>query len=213
MEIILLIVGIVAAVPVIYFIWDRHRTDVHAFELDEDNTFFTRYICAEYKLSGNFAIALYNCKVINKSSRTRAIKEILLAYKIRNNKICTDSHILLTGSIYSSHEKDYVNSIILNLGADKIVIMNWENMRQQISKSGNLGEGESLGGSLFFVLETADFEDIKQLATVKVIIRDYMGAETKHKIQVKENWRTNAENKKILHQKFIQHDGGDLEFA
>jgi hypothetical protein len=201
---------LLALIPVGYFLYDRYKRAVHRFVPDVGNTFFVYIDNPGYKLNGNIALALYNCRLINFSSKPRAIKEALLEYELNGRKVITDFYSILTGSVFSSHIKAYVNTALIEHGEVRALLMDWNNLRSVIHDNGNLGPGEALSGSALFVLEVGDVKDFKSIKNFRIVVRDYLGAETHHDLPDidKSNIRG-----RILHKKFKQHENGSLEFA
>lgn len=196
----------------LYFLWDRYATRFK-FEINSQNTLFARFVCPHHKKNGKIGLAFYGLKIVNISKKNLSIKEVLVRYTLGGSEFTTESHVLLTGTIYSPLEKKDINAIIVKVGTDDIVLMNWDNLRTEIGKHKFLSPGEVLSGSAFFALDFDTTEAISKLEKLKIVIVDYSGKETLHPISIEDEWIRRAEQAVVENRSFTNDGNGQIKFV
>ncbi len=213
MEIAGLIIALIALIPIAYFLWDRYARKPHKFEIDSQNALFARFICPNNKKNGYIGLAVYVLKILNSSKESLTVKQVLLRYSVKGVERFTDSHVLLTGTIYDPHKKKNVNAIIVKIGTNNVVLMNWNNLRTEIGKYKVLSPGEVLSGSALFVLDIVNQEQISDLENIKVVVVNYRGKKTEHSISIKDEWLTSLRNGAVIENRsFIKNQNGQIVF-
>ncbi len=160
-----------------------------SIKIDAEPTFFARFNSPNSKCDGNWGLAFASIKIINLTPSPFTVKSLHLKYTIDNENYSVDSVVILTASIYSSLVKQKVNTAILTTELGNFNCMDWNNIRVQINDFSIIHPHGLLFGSAYFVLNIKEFEKLKHIKNVELILSDYSGLESVHPIPI--------ENKKI----------------
>lgn len=176
------------------------------------NVLFTRFKQKGNERTGNIALMFYGMQISNISDRSFTIKAVNLEFEFLGETINEISHTLITGSIYSSSDKSYLDSIILKLPKDQVIFMDWKNIRNEIYKNRVLNPGEILTGSAIYVLNIKEEFQLDKIVNPRFIIEDYSGNISSHPIRIIEDWKRILKVGYIEPKKFKQDEGSEIEF-
>ncbi len=184
----------------------------HILDFNTKNTFFARFLNKNNKKTGNIGIAFYSLKIINVSDQPYTVKDIIFRYDLDGETFSSISFVLQTGIVPSSAKKD-VNAIIVNKGIDKLVLMNWDNIRTELGSLDVLQPGGVLSGSAYFVLEFDDIEKLWALENVEIVIIDYSGLESIHPISIQGDWIKMGRDAFIQPRPFVVDGESNISFT
>lgn len=176
------------------------------------NTSLVRCILPGNYNSGNIGLLLYDLKIVNSSEENSTIKEVNLRYTLDGKGFTTESLALLTGTLYSPLDKKDINAVIIQRGADKIVLMNWNNLRTEIGEHKVLQPGGVLSGSALFVLGFDSMETLSKVGKVELVVIDYSGAESIQEIKLLDNWIEGIKYSLIENRSFFIDQAGNIRY-
>ncbi len=189
----------------------KQKTTSLKLDFNVNNILFSRFVSKGNKKTGNIGIAFYSIKIVNISNEPCTVKDVVLRYEFGDKKYSVISNVLITGIISPSKAKLDVNAIIVEMGTDKIIIGNWENLRTKLGLFKILEPGGVLEGSVFYVLEFDDIEKARILENVEIVISDYSGIESIHPIDIQEKWIVQGKNASIYPRSFISDGEGIIK--
>jgi len=203
---------LLAAVMAAFFFWDRYRPKSLRIDIDLKNTIVTRFSAPNHRLDGHIAIVFYNLTVVNVSRSSCTLRDLHLRYKIGQIGNSTISHVLLTGQVYAPLEKKLVNAAVIRVGSANVVLMNWCNLRSRIAENAALEPGGAMSASALFLLDTDDFEILKDLKEVSLVLTDYRGRKSTHAVDIGRELIERGVNSVILNGNFKSDPNGDIVF-
>src|SRR5690606_21315148 len=107
-------------------------------------------------------------------------KEVVLRYSLNMKDYTTDSYVVNPGAMYDKSGNIYNYAVIENVGKDRIVLMDWRNLRSVIGAHKVLSPGEILSGSALFILDIVEIEQLSEIENMRLIVRDFRGKKTEH---------------------------------
>ena len=149
----------------------------HTVVIDFKNTTAARFLLKGNAYNGNIGILFYGIRIVNSIGEGVTLKTVNLHYNRNGKHFSSESHVLLTGSVYSPNNKGDIDLIIMRCGVDNIVLMNWTNLRVEIGKNNILPPGGILAASAAFILDFKDASDLAKLRDLSVSVTDYSGNE------------------------------------
>ena len=101
----------------------------HRLVVDIENIAAARFMLQGTSINRNVGMLFYNIRIVNSSPVNITINEAILRYRARDRQFSTQSYVLVTGTVWSPAEKEDVDLIIMHLGLNNIIMMNWHNLR------------------------------------------------------------------------------------
>ena len=213
-EIAFLVVGIIALIPIGYLLWEKYRSKSHQFEFSSKNILFARFVCPHNAKDENIGLLFYGLRILNSSKENLTVKRVLLHYTVDGIEHSTESHVIITGTISAPQRKKNIDAIIVKIGGNNIVLMDWSNLRTDIGEYKVLSPGEVLSGSALFVLNFDNLDKISKMENVKIIVIDYNGRKTTHPILIEKHWIKAAHDGAIIENRgFIEGENGEIIFT
>lgn len=170
----------------------KEKIPRHVFFFDSkpQNTFFTRYHNEDDTRSGNIGLAFYDINIVNVSDQTYTIKDLTLKYELDGTTYSTESTVLRTGHVIGGNKRIKAIRLQKILGYDvhNVHLLNWINIKTKIGERRAITPGSVLHGSAFFVLELRDFEEVKHLENMEILIRDYSGNSSVQRVEMQAGW-------------------------
>ena len=182
-------------------------------DINIKNTSLVRCILPGHDHSGNLGLLFYDLNIVNSSDENSTIKKAVVRYSLNNRRFEVESVVLLTGTLYSPLEKKDINAVIIKRGADKIVLMNWNNLRTKIGERKALPPNGVLPGSALFVLGVDSVEGISRIRHLEIVVVDYSGAETVKPIKLLDNWIEEAKHSLIENRNFSIDQAGNIRYS
>jgi len=203
---------VLALVMFLIFLWDRYRQNLR-IDIDQKNILIARLGMPGHRLDMQIGIAFYNLTVVNLSRSTTTLRDLHLEYKIGRTSKTAVSHVLQTGQVYAPLSKKLVDSAVVRAGSASVVLMNWRNFRSQIAEKAALGPGVPVSGSAFFPLCADDFEALKELREVTLVLTDYRGKRSTHAVDVEYELVERGANSVIQSRDFEIDANGNIIFG
>lgn len=182
-------------------------------DINMGNISLVRCISPGNDNSGNIALMLYDLTIVNSPQGNSTIKKVIVRYILNGRRFATESVVLLTGTLYSTLEKKDINAVIIKRGADKIVLMNWNNLRTKIGERKVLSPDEVMSGSALFVLGFDNVEALSKIRNLEMVVVDYSGAETVQEIKLLDNWIEEAKHSLIENRSFSIDQAGNIKYS
>jgi hypothetical protein len=182
-------------------------------DINIKNTSLVRCILPGHDNSGNIGLLFYDLNIVNSSDENSTIKQVIVRYSLNGRRFATESVVLLTGTLYSPLEKKDINAVIVKRGADKIILMNWNNLRTKIGERKALLPGGVLPGSALFVLGIDSVEVISRIRNLELVVVDYSGAEAVQEIKLLDNWIEEAKHSLIENRSFSIDQAGNIKYS
>jgi len=185
----------------------------HSFiDINSKNTLIARFDQVGSKKSGKMCVAFYDMKIVNASDKPYTIKDVLLRYRLNGQLHECISSVVITGTVYSLHQKKEVNALIVHNRGGMIVLHDWDNLRTNIGKNKVIVAGGIVDGSAIFVLEAENLTQVENIEEAKFVVRDYMGAESIIPIQILSEWIEYGKTSVIRPNNFSIDKDGKIEF-
>jgi len=208
MEYLGIIIGVLALIPVYFFIRDRFFRKGHKVDIEIKNTFFALFQCDEHKFNGAMGMGFYDMKITNTSNQPFTVKKVILKYQLDGKIYETDSFTINTGKL-----PDGCEAAILSNDIDNIILMGWFNLRAEIAKHQRLSQGQVMATSAYFILE-ANEEQFDRIEDIELVIYDYRDKKSSLKLKIQENWKDNVRKGfKILNRRFNVDTNSKINFV
>jgi hypothetical protein len=204
---------LLAAVLAAFFLWDRYRPRPLRVDVDSKNTIVARLGAPGHNIDGHIGIAFYGLKVVNVSRSTTTVRDLQLQYRLGKIKREATSHVLLTGQVYAPLEKKDVDAAIVLVGDARVVLMNWSNLRSRIAEHVVLEPGGVLSGSALFLLDADDFETLKDLRDVRLVVTDSRGRRSTQAVDIDQESIERGADAVIMHRNFRSEPDGGIVFV
>ena len=178
------------------------QSSFHRLVVDIENIAAARFMLQGSRVNGNVGMIFYNIRVVNSSPENITINEVILRYRSRDRQFSTQSHVLVTGTVWSPADKEDVDSIVMHLGLNNIIMMNWHNLRVVAGKHPLISPGGVMAGSAAFIF---DFQDPAYLSTIRKLeieITDYAGYKTRKSIPLNKQWVDQARRQTVSNRAF-----------
>lgn len=160
--------------------------------------FFAKFDSPGSANNGNWGLAFYPIEIINSTPSPFTIKNLYLRFTVDGKTYSEDSVVILTATIYSPLPKQQTNVAIVTMNQAMLNLMNWNNFKVRINELNIINPGGLISGSAYFVLNIKEFEQLKFIKTVELVLADYLGGESVHPIQI-ENKMIDQSVNMILH--------------
>lgn len=196
-------IGVIALVPVIYFLRDRYLGKRFLFTFDTKNTFLGHFYSPGHTMHESIGIVFYGLRIVNAGRASFTLKDCAVKYQAGDSTHVVDSYVLQTGTL-----PDGQPAIIARSSTGDIVLMGWSNLRPEIGKGKLVDPGGILSASAFFVLPGVTIKALDELSQIEIVLRDYLGKESAQTIDLDDEWKEYARSGvRILNQPFTS-DGG-----
>ena len=161
-----ILIGLIALIPVVFFLYDRFFRHKHKIHVEHGNIGFCRMVSNEKSRNDKLVLMVHGLKIVNVSKETYTLKEIALKYADKSGtKNEARDYNIPTGII-----EEWQAIVITNV-IDQVVIR-WNSITEIISKHQTLQPGQIVGGSVLFILDAA-VEQMRDLKELNIVIRDY----------------------------------------
>lgn len=202
LQIISIIIGVLALIPVFWFIKSKFGKK-HGFEINYKNAMLLPIVSDGYP-NGHLALVFYGIKVINLSDSGRTIKALELQCNVNGKKRVIDSYFVHPGKIKTGQ-----NAVVVTNNIDTIFLMNWNNLRSEIGDYKVLVQGAILNGSAVFVIESEQNDVL--LDNASLVIIDYSGARTKQRVELQESLKdAMGKGFKLINSRFELDDNDQI---
>ena len=177
-----IIVGVIGLIPVIGFIRSKFLRP-HKIEFDYKNVILSPIETKDGSFpNGKLALGFYFLNIVNRGESNITLKNIRLKCLVDGKLIEAESYVTQFGTLKSGEP-----ALIISNGIDKIVLMNWVNIRHEMIQNNVLVPGGVLSGSTAFVICDFDKNAIN-IDNIKLIIEDYSGNQTTHDVAFRPEW-------------------------
>ena len=176
------------------------------------NTSFVRFKNKGNQRNGNIGLIFYQLQITNISDRPFTIKSVNLEYEFKGKTVNEISHVIVTGSVYSPTEKEYVDTIIHQSSKNQVFFMGWKNLRVEINKNRVLNHGEILSGSTLYLLDFNSSDEIADISNLRLIVEDYSGNMSSHPFSIEDHWKRFIDAGFIEPRQFRKDEKGEIEF-
>lgn len=156
----------------------------------------------------------FRLQIVNAFEKNITIKHVHLRYSLAGKPYELESHVFLTGLIYSPHEKKDIDSLLIRFPSRSanIINMNWNNLRTEIAKNRLLEPGGVLSGSVAFLFEFSRPEDLLKVKDLEVVVADYSGNETAQRLAVQDTWVSQAKDLLVENRRFMKDQAGAIQY-
>jgi len=198
MELLGLVIGVIGLIPVAYFVHLRIRKR-HKIDFNVGNVSLARVISANP--SHNEKLALVTCGVtlVNSGPDPVTLKDIVLRYRFGGIREAS-SDTIPTGTVQGKE------SVVMANASDRIIIA-WNNLRDALLQRRVLQQGETIAGSAVFFLD-APVDRYREVSGCVLLVRDYSGRQSKHKLPMGPGWHTGIEKGIALVDAPVREVGG-----
>ena len=179
-QLIIAILGLIALVPVFYWIYSRFIRKPHSIDFEIGNIGLVRVASQDRNRDGKPALIIYSLAFINTGPSSLTVKKVLLEYRFQGKKRQPELTAVPTGTI------DGEEYIAQTNGIDTVVIA-WTNLHETLSKNTPLQPGEVLKGSAVFLLDVP-ISRMRDISDYVLLSRDYSGGRSAHKLTPKARW-------------------------
>ena len=179
MEAIGVIIGLITLIPVGIYIYDRFVRKVHRVSMSHDNIVFVEGRSLNKGGDEKLALLVVGLKITNSGTNSITLKEIILKYTDEDGTRETNPYPIPTGNIDGKEA-----AVVTNL--KNHIAIAWEGIWEKIVKNDVISPGGVVSGSTFFVLETP-IHRANKIKTLTLIIKDYSGYKTKHRLTADPN--------------------------
>ena len=139
-------------------------------------------------MSGYISLFSYGMKISNISNNSFTIKEVEIEYTYNGRRHSESSTFLLTGSVYSPHEKREVDSIIVYWNNRRIFFKRWYNIKSVLSESKKIEPNAIIEGSALFRFAFKDINEVKKVENLSISVTDYSRNKSVHPIVIEDRW-------------------------
>ena len=198
---------IIAIVAFAYFLKDRYWPKGFKLHIDYKNTFISPLIKEDNTIGDKLYLGIYGLKIANLNNKSVTIKDVELGYMLNGTEHKYESYVLKTGTL-----KNGKMATMQTNGPIKIIIAGWENLRSKLGEHNVLVPGAVLDSSALFPLQVKK-DELSKLTDIKLIITDYSGNTSTHKIILQEDFLKGIKKGfSLLDRNFIQKDDDSFEF-
>lgn len=185
----------------------------HRLVIDTANIIPVRIVLHGAKQYGNIGMLVYNIKIVNLMEKSVTIDKVLLSYDLDGRHFGVDSHVLLTGIVYSPNDRGNTEAIIVRHLHSNIVIMGWKNLRVQLGENRLLPTGAVLAGSAGFILDFKNVNYLAKLTNLAITVIDYSGNETRKEIPLNKAWIEQAKIQFVENRTFVIDKAGKITYS
>lgn len=204
MDIALLIIGIVGLFPVGYLIYTIHIRKPHSIDFEIGNVALVRVASANKSRDGKLAFVIYSLAFVNTGPAPLTLKRVSLSYTFNGQKLQAELTDVPTGTV------DGVEAIALANVKDKIMIA-WTNLRSILSQDIPLQLGAVLKGSAVFLLD-APISCLRDISDYSILVRDYSGRSSTHKLTPEDCWYQAHEKNFLLIDALVMKTGDQIHW-
>ncbi len=123
---------------------------------------------------------IYSLAFVNRGPTSLTLKNVVLAYRIEGQQRHAELTDIPIGTV------DGVEAIALANTKDQIMIA-WTNLRGTLSQNIPLQSGTVLSGSAIFLLD-APISRLRDISDYSLLVRDYSGGRSTHKLTPEDRW-------------------------
>ena len=200
MELLGLVIGVIGLIPVAYFVHSRVVRKRHKIDFNVGNVSLARVISANP--SHNEKLALVTCGVtlVNSGPDPVTLKDIVLRYRFGRGIRQARAEAIPTGTVQGKE------SVVMANASDRIIIA-WNNLRDALLQRRVLQQGETIAGSAVFFLD-APVDRYREVSGCVLLVRDYSGRQSKHKLPMGPGCHTGIEKGIALVDAPVREVGG-----
>lgn len=182
----------------------------HALDFSLEQLFLARLGARHSQARGCIGVGFYNLAIVNRSTRSITLKEIVFRYREDDRISEVDSTVIRTGTIPQA--KELANAAIIDSAFGRIVMMGWNNLRPLLARHSLLATGAVISGSAYYVLPSREWKSWRALDTCQLVVRDYWGQETAHAVDLPRDEVWSPDERTLLDAVFTQGPDGTLLF-
>lgn len=180
MEIALLVIGILSLIPVGYWIYTTFIRKPHSIDFELGNVALVRVASPNQNRDGKLALVIYSLAFVNTGPSSLTLRQVSLVYRFGGKKCQAELTDVPVGTV------DGVKAVALANSKDKIMIA-WTNLRETLSQHIPFQPGAVLNGSAVFLLDVP-ISRVRDVSNYSLLIRDYSGGRSTHKLTAQDSW-------------------------
>ena len=184
MELLVLVVSILGLIPVAYLVHSRVIRKRHKIDFEVGNVSLARVVSPSPQRNDKLALVTYGVTFVSIGPDPVTLKEVVLRYHFDGTREAR-AEAVLTGHV---HGKE---SVAMANASDRIILA-WHNLRDVLVQRHVLSTGGTSSGSAIFVLD-APVDRYRDVARCTLIVTDYSGRKSRHKLAVGPGWYTGIE--------------------
>lgn len=206
-EIIIIISGMLALIPVYFLVIEKLKRKGFDFDFSYKNLTIIPITSSNKRINNKIAICVYSMDIVNKNTFDTTVKKIDLVLRYHNKILKTYLYNVATGSLLNGDK-----AVLLNNGIDNIILMNWSNINERIISKKVLSSGGIFSGSAVFIVEK-QMSNLQDISELKLVIYDYLGNKSSKVIHIDQSMFTGSRKRfKVIDKKFIQSKNQKIEF-
>ncbi len=155
-------------------------------------------VLAHYKISDannyQLGILISNLTITNSSEKNITIKQVAIRYTLNDKNNFMDSTVISTTPVYSQAQKKKVEAVVMRTRFGTITLMNWINLRIELSEHRVLPPSGVMSGGAFFFLNVTDLEQLVKLKKIDLVVIDSLDNETIYEIMARKEWIDDAQS-------------------
>ena len=186
MEIAVLIIGILGLIPVGYLIYTTFIRTPHSIDFELGNVALVRVASPNQNRDGKAALVVYSLAFVNTGPSSLTLKQVSLAYRVGGRMRQAELTDVPVGIV------DGVKAVALANSKHQIMIA-WTNLRETLSQNVPLQPGAVLNGSAVFLLDVP-ISRLRHISDYSLLVRDYSGGRSTHKLTAQDGWYQAHEN-------------------
>ena len=206
-EIVIIIIGIVALIPVYFLIREKLKRKGFDFDSSYKDLTIIPITSSDKRINNKVAICIYNIDIVNKNTFDTTIKKIDLFLKYHNKILETYLYNVTTGSVLNG-----TKAVLLNNGIQSILLGGWSHLNERIMSKEVLSSGGIFSGSAVFIVEE-QISNLMDISELRLVIYDYLGNKSSKVIHVDQSMFTGLKKRfRVIDKKFIENKNQEIEF-
>lgn len=199
---------LVAAITLTYFIFDRYFSLKLRIIVNRKNTMVARYYSPGSPANGRWSLVLIDLSLTNLGRTSTSIRDIRLRYKFNEIYEFVSSDVMLKTALHHKHIPS-TPCVIIDNGANHIVVMGWKDFREINSGLLAINPGETIRYNQVFVLDIKNYEDLARIKSWDFEIDLFNGKKIYQPIDIDNNIM-NYKQSVIRRELFESDDNGDF---
>ncbi len=171
---------VVALVPGVYWFYKMHVRKPHKLELTLGNIALVPVASTLPDHNGKLALVIYSMTLVNVAPNPVTLKQLTLVYKFRHRNRRADLVAIPTGVV------DGEPAIGLANANDQVVIA-WSNLHEKFIRGEPVQPGRVFDANAVFILDVP-INRIREISCFRLIVSDYSGGRSTHRLDVQEQW-------------------------
>jgi hypothetical protein len=179
MELIGIVIGVIALIPVGYFIYSRVIRKSHKIDVNVGNVSLARVVSPNPNHNEKLALITIGMTLVNTGPDPVTPKDIFLQYRC-GRILKASSGSVPTGAVQGKE------AVVMANASDRIIIA-WNNLREALLQRRVLQQGETIAGCVIFFLD-APVDQYREVSGCLLHVHDYSGRQSKHKLPIGPDW-------------------------